>query len=102
MRKSKTDILEKVGGLREERLTLAEKRAHLYENFIKNIRLLRAETGMSAVELAKESGIASGTRILNLEYGRGTPETEEIILYSKFFKSTMDDILYKTATIIFK
>lgn len=99
---TKREQLAKItGGLQEERATLDKNRNQLYEQFFRNIRLLRASQGLSAVEFAAASGIASGTRILHLEYGRGTPTTEEIMLYAKHFSHTLDDLLYKTATVSF-
>lgn len=98
---NKTQTIKNAIG-RPERLTLAENREMLFENFRTNLRILRGQTKISAVELSKEIGIESGSRIQALEYGRGNPTMEEVIIISKYFNINIDDIMNKKAKIIFE
>jgi DNA-binding XRE family transcriptional regulator len=98
---NKTVTASKVVG-RPERLTLAESRDMIYEKFRTNLRILRGQTKISAVNLAKKIGIESGSRISALEYGRGNPTMEETILIAKYFNVTMDDLINKKAIITFQ
>lgn len=84
---------------RPERLTLAEGRDKLFENFYTNLRILVAAQTESMVDLSRQLGLKSGARISDLCYGRGIPSTEELIVLSRHFKCTIDDFLYKTAKI---
>ena len=87
---------------RPERLTLSESRNILYEKFRTNLRILRGQTNISGVELSKEIGLESGARITNLEYGRATPSMEEVICIASYFNVSLDEIINKQATILFK
>jgi hypothetical protein len=87
---------------RVERLSLAEGRDKLFEKFYNNIRILVATETISMVDLARQLGMKSGKRIYDLNYGRGTPSTEELIALSKHYKCTIDDLLNKTARISFE
>lgn len=104
MNKSKTEIANKATNElgRPERLKLSESRDMLFEKFRTNLRVLRGQTKVSAVELSKEIGLKSGSRITDLEYGRGTPEMEEVILIANYFKVKLDEIIYKEAKIYFE
>lgn len=84
---------------RPERLTMAENRDKLFERFYTNIRILVAMQSVSMVDLSRQLGLKSGARISDLCYGRGTPSAEELIVLSKHFNCTMDDLLYKTTQI---
>lgn len=75
----------------------------IFEKFRTNLRVLRGSTNLSAVELSTLLGLKSGSRIIDLEYGRaGTPSTEELIIISRHFKITIDDLLNKQAKISFE
>ena len=87
---------------REERLTLKESRNMAFEKFRRNIRILRAGIDISAVELAVKIKLKNGKRFVDLEYGRGSPSTEELLVISKHFKVSIDDLLFKEAKITFQ
>ena len=99
---NKKDTVNKLVVERPERLSLSQGRDMLYEKFRTNLRVLRGKTDVSAVDLSKEIGLESGARISNLEYGKGNPTVEELVLISKFFNVTIDDLLHKEAVITFK
>lgn len=84
-----------------ERVTLAEARDMMYEKFRTNIRLLRAKEGWSGCEAGEKIGLKNGKRVIDLEYGRGNPTMEEMILISNAFKVPIDSILHKDAQITF-
>lgn len=86
---------------RIERISLAEKRDMMFENFRTNIRVLRALKGLSGVECSEKIGLKDGKRLIALEYGRSNPTMEEMILIANFFNETIDNILNKDATITF-
>lgn len=87
---------------REERLKLKETRDLSYDNFRRNLRILRGGQDLSGVELATKLGLHSGTRCLDLEYGRsGTPTVWELDTISKYFQITIDDLLNKKAAVTF-
>lgn len=86
---------------RIERIKLADNRDMVYEKFRTNVRLLRAEKGWSGVEASDAIGLKDGRRILNLEYGKGSPSLDEIMLIAKAFSVSMDDLMYGVATIVF-
>lgn len=84
-----------------ERISLAEARDMVYEKFRTNCRLLRAKYGWSGVEAGEKIGLKNGKRMIDLEYGRANPSIEELLLITKCFGVTMDDLMHKTANIIF-
>lgn len=97
---SKGDLLKAITGSGQpERATLAENRDKIFEKFVNNLRVLLATERISMVELAKEIGMKSGTRIHDLSYGRGKPTTEELIALSSHFKCTLDDLLNRTVVL---
>lgn len=100
MNKKQTTAAKAIG--RPERLTLSESRDMLYEKFRTNLRILRAGTKISGVELARKLGIKSGSRITEIEYGKGTPTMEEVVLLSKYFGVSLDDLMDKNAVIKFE
>lgn len=73
-----------------------------FEKFRTNLRVLNGNGNLSRVELAKEIGILNGARLVSLEYGRGNPTMEEMISISAYYKISFDDLLNKTAKIIFE
>lgn len=87
---------------RPERLTLAQSRDLFYEKFRTNLRILCGSVDKSMIALSEELGMKSGKRITDLQYGhRGNPTMEELHTITKHFGITIDDILYKKATITF-
>lgn len=87
------------GNERVERLSLAESRNKVFEKFYNNLRVLCAMETISMVELARKLKLASGKRLYDLCYGRGTPSSEELIVLTKHFGITIDQLLYKRAGI---
>lgn len=88
---------------REERLKLKETRDISYDNFRRNLRILRSSMDISAVELSEKLGLKSGHRCIDLEYGRqGIPSVWELDTISKFFEAPIDALLNKKATISFE
>jgi DNA-binding XRE family transcriptional regulator len=86
---------------REERLTLKQSRDKQFDDFRRNLRILRASVDISAVELSSKIKLKNGKRCVDLEYGRGNPSTEELLAISKHFSVSLDDLLFKKATISF-
>ena len=99
---NKNDTVNRVIVERPERVSLSKGRDMLYEKFRTNLRVLRGKTDVSAVDLSKQIGLESGARISNLEYGKGNPTVEELVLITKYFCISIDDILHKEAVITFK
>jgi DNA-binding XRE family transcriptional regulator len=85
-----------------ERVSLAEARDMMYEKFRTNIRVLRAREGWSGCKAGEVIGLKNGKRMINLEYGRANPTMEEMLLISKCFNQSIDDILHKTIKIVFE
>lgn len=73
-----------------------------FENLRTNLRLLRALSGVSAETAGKAAGLEKHYRFFDLESGRGVPKLDEIEKLAKYFKTTIDDLLYKKARIIFE
>lgn len=87
---------------REERLSLKETRNMAFEKFRRNIRILRAGIDISAADLAIKIKLKNGKRYVDLEYGRANPTTEELLIISKHFNVTIDELLFKSAKITFE
>ena len=85
-----------------ERVSLAEARDMIYEKFRTNCRLLRAKKGWSGVEAGDKIGLKNGKRMIDLEYGRANPTIEELLLITKCFSVSMDELMHKEAKIIFE
>lgn len=86
---------------RLERLSLKESRSKQFDNFRRNLRVLRASLDISAVQLSEKIKLKNGKRCIDLEYGRGNPTTEELLSISKHFKISLDDLLFREAQITF-
>lgn len=99
--KSKTDSIQKLDN-KLERVSLAEARDMVYEKFRTNCRLLRAKFGWSGVEAGEKIGLKNGKRMIDLEYGRANPTIEELLLITKCFNVSMDDLMHKEGLVIFK
>jgi len=83
-----------------KKVSLTEERLAEFALFRRNLRLLRAVTGLSAEALGKAMNFPKHYRINDLEYGRATaPKLDEVKKISDYFKVSIDDLLYKTATI---
>ena len=65
-----------------------------YENKFKdNLKELRVEKGLGQVELAKEIGVSKG--VISLwENGLREPNMYSLILLAKFFKISIDELVY--------
>jgi transcriptional regulator with XRE-family HTH domain len=101
--KNKNETLVKANKIeRPERLTLRKNREMFYEKFRTNLRILVGSTSVTAVQLAADMGLSSGARLTHLEYGRSSPEVEELTCIAAYFKVTIDDLLNKEAVITFK
>jgi len=87
---------------REERLTLKQTRDKQFDKFRRNLRMLRASLDISAVELSAKLPLKNGSRCVDLEYGRGNSSTDELLAISKYFKITLDELLFKEAKILFQ
>jgi transcriptional regulator with XRE-family HTH domain len=98
--KTKRDAIQNINS-RPERITLAEARDMLYEKFRTNCRLLRAKQGWSGVEAGEKIGLKNGKRMIDLEYGRANPTIEELLLITKCFDLSMDELMHKEAKIVF-
>ncbi|MBO5954728.1 MAG: helix-turn-helix transcriptional regulator [Clostridia bacterium] len=60
--------------------------------FKNNLKELRLEKGLGQVELAKEIGVSKG--VISLwENGLREPNMYSLILLSKFFKITIDELV---------
>jgi len=67
--------------------------------FRKNIVKVRAVRGWSARELSEKAKLKQQKRILDIEEGRGTPSLEEVCSICKTLGYSIDEMLYKEATI---
>lgn len=100
--KNKCEIYKAATGSGQpERQSLAETREKLYDKFYNNLRLLIATETISMTDLSRNLGLKSGSRIASLMYGKGKPEMEEIIIIARHYNLTIDELLYKTASITF-
>ncbi len=100
MNRSQKSALVKIDN-KLERVSLAEARDMMYERFRTNCRVLRAMKGWSGVEAGEAIGLKNGKRMIDLEYGRANPSMEEMILISKCFGFSIDQILHKDIVITF-
>jgi transcriptional regulator with XRE-family HTH domain len=98
--KTKREAIQYIN-TRPERVSLAEARDMIYEKFRVNCRLLRAKKGWSGVEAGEKIGLKNGKRMIDLEYGRANPSIDELLLITKCFEVSMDDLMHKEAKIIF-
>ncbi|MCW3466539.1 helix-turn-helix domain-containing protein [Chitinophaga nivalis] len=80
---------------------MKEKNPEYYLVFRRNIRLLRNEKGLSAIEASKEVGLRSIKRYADLEEGRMPPSVSEVIRISDFYKVKIDTLINQTAIITF-
>lgn len=87
---------------RPERLTLKQERDVMFDNFRRNLRVLRANVDISAVELSNKIKLKNGKRCVDLEYGRGNPSLEELMGICDYFKVSMDDLMNKKITVTFQ
>jgi len=97
---TKSDLLN--GILKNERIerkSLSDKRDMIYAKFYDNIRLLVATETESMVNVARELGLKSGSRLYDFCYGRCSPSTAELISLSAHYKTTIDNLLNKKASI---
>lgn len=101
MNKTKAESIARMDN-KLERVTLAVARDMIYEKFRTNIRLLRAKEGWSGCEAGEKIGLKNGKRMIDLEYGRANPTMDEMILISKCFHCSIDDLLNKSASICFE
>lgn len=86
-----------------KKLSLTEERMKQFEVFRHNLRLLRHTTGLSAEKLGKELGFDKYHRVVDLEYGRATePKLQEVIVISKYFNVSIDNLLYNRIKIAFE
>jgi transcriptional regulator with XRE-family HTH domain len=99
--KSKTEALQNIN-TRPERISLAEARDMIYEKFRTNCRLLRAKRGWSGIEAGEKIGLKNGKRMIDLEYGRANPTIDELLLITKCFGVSMDDLMHKEANVVFE
>ena len=73
-----------------------------YANFRANLRLLRYTTDYSAEAFGKKLGFDKHHRLRMLEEGKGAAvRLEEAEAIAIFFKISLEDLLYKKATISF-
>ena len=86
----------------EKKQSLTVERLKEYELFRRNLRLLRAQTGLSAEGLGKELGFPKHHRISDLELGKATePKLIEVKTICDYFKVTIDQLLYKKTVVSF-
>lgn len=64
------------------------------EDFILNLKLLRASKDLSGKDLAEKTGMAI-KRIADLEEGRVNPTLVDLVSISTFFNISYDDLLAK-------
>jgi len=83
--------------------TLSQSRLKQYANFRANLRTLRGTTDLSAEKFGKIIGFPKYHRITDLEYGRAkVPSLDEVVAIAKYFKVSIDDLLFKSPEITFK
>jgi DNA-binding XRE family transcriptional regulator len=70
---------------------IAHKVKRSLDEFRYNLRLLRATTEYSGVELSEKLGVAS-KRINDLEEGRTPPKMEDVIAIASYFNITLSDL----------
>lgn len=74
----------------------------LFENFRRNLELLRIEKGLSTEEMAEKLGM-SKKRIIDMEYGkkgRGVPRAKELFDIAKFLGVSAEDLVHKKAKVL--
>jgi transcriptional regulator with XRE-family HTH domain len=67
--------------------------------FRRNITKIRAARAMSARELSELAKLKQQKRILDIEEGRGMPSLEEVCSICKTLGYSIDEMLYKEATV---
>jgi transcriptional regulator with XRE-family HTH domain len=70
--------------------------------FIKNVRALRVIKGYSSNELSKLAGFKQVKRVADFETYRGKPTLQEVVALSKALGVSVDDLLFKEATVLVK
>ena len=81
--------------------TIGKNIQKVKEDFILNLKLLRASKDLSGKELAEKTGMAI-KRIADLEEGRVNPTIVDLVSISTFFNISYDDLLAKKAKVTFQ
>lgn len=72
----------------------------VFDNFRRNLTLLRIEKGLTSEELSLSLGFSKG-RVSNIEKSsHHRPNVEELIILSKTFGKSLEDIVHKKAKVI--
>lgn len=98
---TKTNGIQKFGDNKLERVSLAQARDMMWEKFRTNCRMLRAQRGWSGVEAGEHIGLKNGKRMIDLEYGRANPASDEIMLICKCFNVSLTQLVEMQATVTF-
>lgn len=99
--RSKKEAVQKLTDNKLERVSLSEARNMMWEKFRTNIRLLRAKKGWSGVEAGEKIGLKNGKRMIDLEYGRANPTSDELLLLTKCFNVSLTQLIEMEATVTF-
>lgn len=81
---------------------MAMDRYNEFAIFRSNLIMLKAFKNVSCEELAKEITAARPKRVWDWENGRCHPSFDEIRKIAKYFDVTLDQLLYKKATVSFE
>ncbi len=73
-------------------VTAQEQFKNVYSLFCSNLKLLRASTELSGVELAEKLDM-SAKRINDLEGHRMPPTLDDLVAITHYFQITFDDLL---------
>ena len=79
-----------------------EKEIDLFENFRRNLELLRIDKGLSTEEMSVKLGMTK-KRIVDMEYGkkgRGVPKAQELFSIANFLGVSVEDLVHKRAKVL--
>lgn len=79
-----------------------EKEIDLFENFRRNLELLRIDIGLSTEEMSVKLGMTK-KRIVDMEYGkkgRGVPKAQELFSIANFLGVSVEDLVHKRAKVL--
>lgn len=96
-----SEVKEKTPKYLLNRGQLATKRYNEFAIFRQNILMLRASKNVTQHQLSEILNIRP-KRIEDYEIGRCHPSFDEIRTISKYFEVTLDQLLYKKATVTFE
>ena len=69
----------------------------MFDRFYNNLKVLREFKRLTQREASKQINLRNSSRYETLESGRGVPTLIEVLDISKYYKCSVEDLIYKKA-----